>query len=324
MSDQPAIRVALLHVRYGDFEALKGISFDVPRGTLFVLLGPNGGGNTTTFRVLSTLLRPSGGTASVGGCDVATDPSGVRKTLGVVFQSPSLDKVLTVAENLRCQGALYGLRGADLEGRISRALERLGLADRATARVATLSGGLKRRVEIAKGILHDPQILLLDEPTTGLDPGARRDVWTYLAELRDRTGVTCVVTTHLMEEAERCDRLVILHSGQIVAEGTPEELRSSIGGDVVSVETRDPASLAARVSERFSVAATVSDGGVRFECRDGHRLIPQLVDAFPGEVTAVRLGKPTLEDVFLKRTGHRFFDENLAGTPAEKPKGRRR
>jgi ABC-2 type transport system ATP-binding protein len=322
-----AVVVRDLRVNYGAREALRGVSFEAPAGSLFGLLGPNGGGKTTLFRVISTLLKPNGGTASVFGKDVIFDPAAVRRSIGVVFQSPSLDKVLTVRENLRLHGPFYGLGGADLDGRIAELLARLGLADRADTRVAELSGGLKRRVEIAKGLIHRPRLLLLDEPTTGLDPGVRRDVWALLSELRERHGVTSLVTTHLMEEAERCDRLVVLHQGKVVAEGAPDALRAEIGADVVMVETKDPTAFAAKAAQRFGVAAEVHDGRVRLERAEAHRFIPELVDAFPGEVLAVSVGKPTLEDVFLKRTGHRFFDvdaEAAAAAAAAEAKKRRR
>jgi ABC-2 type transport system ATP-binding protein len=300
-----AVSVKDLRVSYGATQALKGVTFEVPERSLFGLLGPNGGGKTTLFRVLATLLRPAAGTASVAGVDVVADPDAVRRKIGVVFQSSSLDKVLTVAANLRCQGRLYGLDDAETERRIATMTARLDLGDRLKARVATLSGGLKRRVEIAKGILHQPAILLLDEPTTGLDPAARRAVWDWLAELRDG-GATCVVTTHLMEEAERCDRLVILDQGAVVSQGTPDELKASIGADVVTVETADAASLAAAINERFGAAASVQDGTVRLERQDGARFVPELVSAFAAEVRSVKVGRPTLEDVFLKKTGRKL------------------
>jgi ABC-2 type transport system ATP-binding protein len=297
-----AVAIHDLRVRYGDLEALKGVTFEVPERSLFGLLGPNGGGKTTLFRVLATLLRPTAGTAKVGGSDVVADPESVRKNIGVVFQSPSLDKVLSVTANLRFQGNLYGIDGADLQSRIDAMLGRLELKDKARAAVKTLSGGLKRRVEIAKGILHKPSVLLLDEPTTGLDPGARRAVWDWLAELRDG-GATCIVTTHLMEEAERCDRLVILDQGQIVAEGRPDELRAAIGGDVILIETADAAALAEKITQRFGQPAAPSGAFVRLERQDGARFVPELVSAFGAEVRSVKVGKPTLEDVFLKKTG---------------------
>jgi ABC-2 type transport system ATP-binding protein len=300
-----AVGVSNLKVRYGDVEALKGVTFEVPERALFGLLGPNGGGKTSLFRVLSTLLRPSGGTALVGGLDVVAEPDAVRKKIGVVFQSPSLDKVLTVAANLRFQGALYGLNGADLDARIDAMLKRLDLGDKAKARVATLSGGLKRRVEIAKGILHQPQILLLDEPTTGLDPGARRAVWDWLAELRDG-GATCIVTTHLMEEAERCDRLVILDQGQVVVEGTPDELKASIGCDIVTIETSDAQALADAIVQKFNAKTSVSGGVVRLEWSNAALLVPDLAKAFGPQIHSIKVGRPTLEDVFLQRTGRRL------------------
>jgi ABC-2 type transport system ATP-binding protein len=316
-----AAGVSDLKVRYGDVEALKGVTFEVPERKLFGLLGPNGGGTTTLFRVLSTLLRPSGGTARIAGIDVVADPAAVRKKIGVVFQSPSLDKVLTVAANLRYQGALYGLSGSDLEARIDAMLKRLDLGDKARARVATLSGGQKRRVEIAKGILHKPEILLLDEPTTGLDPGARRAVWDWLAELRDG-GASCIVTTHLMEEAERCDRLVILDQGIVVVEGTPEELKASIGCDIVTIEAADAPALADAIVKKFGAKTSVSAGTVRLEWSNAARLVPELASAFGPQIHSVKVGRPTLEDVFLQRTGRRL-DDGVEPAPSGSKAGRR-
>jgi ABC-2 type transport system ATP-binding protein len=191
-------------------------------------------------------------------------------------------------------------------------LDRVGLADRRKELVETFSGGMQRRVELAKGLLHRPAVLLLDEPTTGLDPGARIDLWNYLKVLRDTEGVTVLVTTHLMEEAEKCDRLLILSEGQIVALGTPADLRSEIGGDVVVLESADPASLAAKIEQRFSTHAAVLGNKVRVEIANGHRFAAEAVEAFRGEVTSVNISKPTLEDVFIARTGHRFWGEGQA------------
>jgi ABC-2 type transport system ATP-binding protein len=300
-----AVSVNGLFVRYGAVEALKGVTFDVPEKSLFGLLGPNGGGKTSLFRVLTTLLRPSGGTAKVAGFDVVSEAASVRRNIGVVFQSPSLDKVLSVVANLRFQGGLYGLRGADLDSRIDMMLVRLDLKDKARAAVKTLSGGQKRRVEIAKGILHRPAILMLDEPTTGLDPGARRAVWDWLAELRE-AGATCIVTTHLMEEAERCDRLVILDRGSVVAEGRPDELRARIGADVITIEAADAAAMAETISARFGQPATASGGVVRIERADGARFLPELAQALGDQARSFKVGRPTLEDVFLKLTGRQL------------------
>ncbi len=297
-------------------QALKDVSFAVQEGEIFGLLGPNGGGKTTTFHILSTFIPPTGGRASVFGHDVQREPSRVRERLGVVFQYPSLDKKLTVWENLEHQGHLYGLWGADLKERIGTVLSRVRLLDRARDLVEVLSGGLRRRVELAKGLLHRPGLLLLDEPSTGLDPGARRDLWDYLGELQSREKMTMVVTTHLMEEAEKCDRVAILNEGQLVALGTPESLKHEIGGDVISIESSKPDELQTAIEKRFAASCKVVDGSVRIERERGHEFIPQLVSAFPDLVRSVRLGKPTLEDVFILKTGHRFWSSDLEGERA--------
>lgn len=298
--------------RTGPHVALQGLRFDVSVGELFGILGPNGGGKTTLFRILSTALVPSGGRAEVLGCDVRSFPDRVRAALGVVFQSPSLDKKLTVLENLVHQGRLYGLSGSDLRRRSLESLARVGLADRSDSIVEHLSGGLQRRAEIAKGLLHNPGLLLMDEPTTGLDPGARRDVWTYLGTL-GRQGVTVLVTTHLMEEAERCDRLAILDHGMLAALGTPAALKSSVGGEVVTVSSLNVDLLADGIRSAFGLTAQIIGNTVRLEQADGHRFVPQLVEKFPGLVETVQVGKPTLEDVFIKFTGHRFWADSAGG-----------
>lgn len=295
--------------QYGERSALNGVSFDVRPAELFGLLGPNGSGKTTLFRILSTLMIPSGGRATIMGFDVARDPNGLRRQIGVVFQAQSIDVKLTAHENLWHQGHLYGLRGAALNSRIAEMLGRVKLTDRANDKAETFSGGMQRRLELAKGLLHHPAVLLLDEPTTGLDPGARRDLWQYLANLRDEEHVTVIVTTHLMEEAERCDRLAILNEGKVVALGTPEELKREIGGDVILLDTKNPESLAKRMQSGFSVDAQVLQGQVRLERESGHRFITDVVEAFPGEIEAISVSKPTLEDVFIHRTGHRFWTE---------------
>jgi len=306
----PVISVENLVHRYEKRTALDGVSFDVQAAELFGLLGPNGSGKTTLFRILSTLMIPVGGSASILGFDVARDPSGLRRHIGVVFQAQSIDVKLTAAENLMHQGHLYGLHGAALKARIREMLGRVGLADRASEKAETFSGGMQRRLELAKGLLHHPSVLLLDEPTTGLDPGARRDLWQYLAILRDEERVTVIVTTHLMEEAERSDRLAILNAGKVVALGTPNDLKREIGGDVILLDAKDPESLARRISERFQVDAQVMQGKVRLERENGHRFITDVVEAFPGEIDAISVSKPTLEDVFIHRTGHRFWTED--------------
>ncbi len=310
----------LVH-RYEDRTALNGVSFDVRPAELFGLLGPNGSGKTTLFRILSTLMIPTAGRAVIMGCDAAEDPSSVRRQIGVVFQAQSVDKKLTAYENLWHQGHLYGLRGAGLKQRVGEILARVGLADRAKERVESFSGGMQRRVELAKGLLHHPGVLLLDEPTTGLDPGARRDLWQYLQILRDEEGVSVLVTTHLMEEAERCDRLAILNEGNLVAMGTPAELKSEIGGDVILLEAAiDAPLLAEHIQARFHVETVVHGNQVRIERQAGHRFVPDLVEAFPGEIQAISVSKPALEDVFIRRTGHKFWSEQRE----ENPDGKRR
>src|SRR5579864_1661034 len=311
----PVISVQNILHRYDERMALDNVSFDVRPAELFGLLGPNGSGKTTLFRILSTLMVPTSGRAVIMGFDAGREPAAVRRQIGVVFQAQSVDEKLTAYENLWHQGHLYGLHGSSLKARAMEILGRVGLADRAKELVETFSGGMARRVELAKGLLHQPTVLLLDEPTTGLDPGARRDLWQYLRILRDQERVSVIVTTHLMEEAERCDRLAILNEGKLVALGTPAELKHEIGGDVILLDpVGEAASLAERISTRFHVQASVLGNKVRIELEQGHRFITGVVEAFPGEIQSVSVSKPTLEDVFIHRTGHRFWTETDAAS----------
>lgn len=297
------IQVQNLTHRYGDRVALANVSFEVKAGEIFGLLGPNGGGKSTLFRILSTMMTPTDGRATLAGHDVEREPAAVRREVGVVFQTQSLDRALTVEENLRAQGHLHSLSGHLLRDRMDRAMERLGLKDRSKDLVEALSGGLRRRVEIAKALLHQPKILLMDEASTGLDPSARRDLSRHVETLREQEGVTILLTTHILDEADRCDRLVLLHQGKIVAQGSSAELRSRIGGDVVVLETADTQALAANIERRFGLHAAERDGQVRVEIQNGHRFIAEVVEAFPGAVESVGLHKPTLEDVFVHETG---------------------
>jgi ABC-2 type transport system ATP-binding protein len=308
--DNAVIQIAGLGHQYDTRVALEDVSFEVGEAEIFGLLGPNGSGKTTLFRILSTLMLPSAGRALVMGFDAARQPNQVRRTIGVVFQAESVDVKLSAAENLWHQGHLYGLRGAALRARIQEMLGRVALSDRANDKVETFSGGMQRRVELAKGLLHHPSVLLLDEPSTGLDPGARRDLWLYLRKLREEEHITIIVTTHLMEEAENCDRLAILSHGKLVALGTPSELKREIGGDVIMLEpAADANALAAKIGQRFQLKPAVMDGKVRLEIGQGHRFVTDVVEAFPGEIQSVSVSKPTLEDVFIDRTGHRFWNE---------------
>jgi ABC-2 type transport system ATP-binding protein len=320
-SARAVISVQNLVHRYENRTALNGVSFDVRSAELFGLLGPNGSGKTTLFRILSTLMIPTAGQAFVLGCDVARDASRLRNQIGVVFQAQSVDPKLTAYENLWHQGHLYGLRGGALKKRVVEILSRVGLADRAKERVETFSGGMQRRIELAKGLLHRPGILLLDEPTSGLDPGARRDLWQYLQILRDQEHVSVLVTTHLMEEAEKCDRLAIMNEGNLVALGSPAELKTEIGGDVILLDAAQDAGLVAeRIRLRFHVETAVLGNQVRIERENGHRFVPDLVEAFPGEIQAISVSKPALEDVFIHRTGHKFWSESMEehSNPGEK------
>ncbi len=301
--------------RYGTRVALADLDLTIGRGEVFAVLGPNGGGKTTLFRLLSTLMPVQQGRAEVAGCDLARQPAEVRKRIGVVFQSPSLDRKLTVAENIDLQGVLYGLSGRPLIDRRDELLAQFGLADRSRELTEKLSGGLRRRVELAKGLIHQPELLLLDEPSTGLDPAARSDLWQYLKSLRDGRGTTVVLTTHYLDEADGADRIAILSAGRLVALGRPDDLRAQVGGDTIAIESPMPAPLAAAIQDRFGIKATVIDTTVRLEVPSGHQWIARLVEAFPGQIAAIRLGKPTLEDVFIARTGHRFWSERQEATP---------
>jgi ABC-2 type transport system ATP-binding protein len=309
VSSESAIVIAGLTHRYGERTALHGVDLDVGRGEIFGVLGPNGGGKTTLFKVLATLVAPQEGRVTVFDEDVGRHPERVRRRLGVVFQHPALDGKLTVLENLVCHGALYGLGGAESRTRAARLLERLGLTERADDYVETLSGGLARRVELAKGLLHEPSLVLLDEPSTGLDPGARRDFFSYLVHLRDHEGLTVVLTTHYMEEAERCDRIGFIHQGRVVAIGRPSELKAEIGGDVVVVDAADAERLRGRIADRFECVPRVVDGVLRIEIPRGHEFVRDVVEAFPADIRSVTFGKPTLEDVFVHLTGERFFSD---------------
>ena len=309
-----AIEVSHLAHCYGQRQAIRDLSFQVTSGEVFAFLGPNGSGKTTLFRVLSTLIPRQQGEIQIFGCDLAIGADQVRRSMGVVFQAASVDRKLTVNENILHQGRLYGLAGQRLRERRDEMLGRLGLSNRASDLVETLSGGLRRRLELAKAMLHRPRLLLLDEPSTGLDPGARSDLWNYLDQVRDRDGVTIVLTTHLLDEAERAHRIAIMHEGELVDLDTPDALRASLGGDSIMIRTAEPVQLAEAIRERFDCESLILDGGVRLEQPDGHQWIPRLVEAFPDAVQSITVGKPTLEDVFIDRTGHQFWEHSESGT----------
>ena len=302
----PALSISHLTHRYGTRVALDDVSLAVPRGEFLALLGPNGGGKSTLFRICATLLRPTSGQVAVFGNDVAVNPGAVRRDIGVVFQSPALDQRLTVRENLQHHGRLYGLKGTALSTAIDAALARVSLGDRAGELVLKLSGGLKRRAEIAKVLMTRPALLLLDEPTTGLDPGVRRDLWRDLAAIRAADGTTLVVTTHLLDEADGADRVAIIDRGRIVVDGSPAALTRAVGGDVIRLVAQSSDDLAERISARFHVQAAMVGDEIRVEHDRAHVFAASLVDAFPGEIRSVQFGRPTLEDVFVRFTGRRF------------------
>lgn len=310
--------------RYGEHLALNGLSFNVGRGEIFGLLGPNGGGKTTTFRIISTLIKPTAGNVKILGFDLLSQAAEVRRRIGVVFQAPSLDKKLTAYENLKHQGHLYGMSGAALNDRIKLLLDRVKLGDRANEYVERFSGGMRRRVELAKGLLHGPEVLILDEPSTGLDPGARHDLWHYLGQLSREENVTSLLTTHYMEEASHCHRIAIINKGELVALDTPDNLRATIGGDVVTLVVREPEKTQSEIRERLNIDAKVFDGSLRIERENGHELIAKLAELLPGRIESMTLSKPTLEDVFIRRTGHKFWTEDAEDKTLDQKGGKRK
>ncbi|MDE0555956.1 MAG: ATP-binding cassette domain-containing protein [Candidatus Poribacteria bacterium] len=302
------LEVENLSHRYQTRRALENVSFNVSCGEIFGLLGPNGSGKTTLFRILSTLIPITAGTVRMLGYDLSTEVKAIRRRLGVVFQHPGLDVKLTVTENLRHHGHLYGLSGKTLNCRIAELLERVNVSNRATDRVEVLSGGLQRRVEIAKAMLHSPCVLLLDEPTSGLDVTARRQLNDDLRVLADTEDILVLLTTHLLDDAEVCDRVGILNNGSLVAIGAPDELKTQVGGDVILIESESNETLSTAIAQKFGVSPVLTDDQLRIECERGHEFVRNVVAAFPNEIRTVRFGKPTLEDVFIKLTGNPFFN----------------
>ena len=306
MTSTIAITIQNISHHYGERAALDRVNCEIVSGAITGFLGPNGGGKTTLFSILSSLLPIQSGNVEALGFDLRTSATTYRQRIGVTFQAPALDRRLTVQENLTHQGHLYGLGGRELAERSQKLLEQFRVADRCHDVVDTLSGGLKRRVELAKCLLHDPQLLLLDEPSNGLDPGARHDLWQCLEELRADRGTTIVVATHLMEEAERCDSLALLDGGKIVASGSPSALRGEIPGETISIVADQPEELRLRIQEATQVDVRRTGELLRIQQADCQELLHDLVSSFSGEFKTISLGKATLEDVFLARTGHRL------------------
>ena len=312
MTTAPAIEVQELRRTFGDFTAVDGVSFEVPRGEIFGFLGPNGAGKTTTISMLCTLLRPSGGRAFIGGKDVERDADAVRRQIGLIFQDTTLDERLTARENLAFHGEIYGMTRDDIRDRVAEMLGRVRLDDRKDSMVMTFSGGMKRRLEIARGLMHHPTALFLDEPTIGLDPQTRRSLWEYAQSLRDAEGVTIFLTTHYMDEAEACDRIAIIDNGKIIALDTPSGLKARLGGDVVTVSTEDNAAMAREIEEHFGIEPRVTEDDVEFRVDHGDEFVPRLFAQLSHAIQTVSIRRPTLDDVFVTLTGREIRDEGAS------------
>jgi ABC-2 type transport system ATP-binding protein len=321
------VEVELLRKNFGPLEAVKGISFAIGAGEIFGLLGPNGAGKSTTIKILVTLLKSSSGTARINGFDIGRESRRVRESLGIIFQDPSLDERLTAGENLYFHSKLYHVPPPQIGERIAGALRLVDLAERRDDPVLTFSGGMKRRLEIARGILHTPKVLFLDEPTIGLDPQTRAHIWDYLDGLRRSAGISMLLTTHYMEEAEICDRVAIIDHGEIIALDTPANLKSNLRKDSVTIAIDDAAAAAALIRQRFNVEAEARDGSVRIAVENGRTFVPRLFAAFPGRIGSVDIHTPSLEDVFIQLTGRTIRDEESSAVDrfrrAARVRGRR-
>ena len=306
------IRVTDLARTFGEIEAVRGVSFEISEGEIFGFLGPNGAGKTTTINMLCTLLRPTAGSATLNGFDVQHDRSDVRRSIGLVFQQPTLDEYLTAEQNLRFHAYAYAMPAAIRDERMRELLEMVDLWDRRKSPVRTYSGGMKRRLEIARGLLHHPRVLFLDEPTLGLDPQTRRSIWNYLLELRERENLTIFLTTHYMDEAEIADRIAVIDHGHIQALDSPARLKAMVGGDLVTVGAADLDAAVEEIRGRFGFEATKDHETVTFNVDGGEAFLPEFVRAFSQPITSIGLRKPTLDDVFLEVTGHEIRDEEVS------------
>jgi ABC-2 type transport system ATP-binding protein len=311
---QPAIVVAGLTKNYGEIEAVRGIDFEVPVGETFGFLGPNGAGKSTTIKMLCTLARPTSGSARVAAHEVTSERDAVRRNIGLVFQDTTLDNYLTGAQNLKFHAALYGVPAAAVEPRMRQVLEMVGLWDRRDSVVMTYSGGMKRRLEIARGLLHAPRVLFLDEPTVGLDPQTRASIWEYINELKSREDITIFLTTHYMDEAEHCDRIAIIDHGQIVAIDTPEALKASVGKDRVQIHTADDEVAIADRARECGIDAAMHEGAVTFSVASGEQFVPRLFGGLSVPIKSVSVSRPTLDDVFMNYTGTTIRDAEASGT----------
>jgi ABC-2 type transport system ATP-binding protein len=312
-SPPPAIEVTDLVKSYGDVEAVRGVSFTVPPGEVFGFLGPNGAGKGTTINMLCTLARPTSGAARVSGYDITTQRDDVRRHIGLVFQDQTLDGHLTAAQNLRMHAELYGIDPGVVPERMRQMLEMVDLWDRRDQQVQTFSGGMRRRLEIARGLLHSPRVLFLDEPTVGLDPQTRSSIWRYIRALQQTEGTTIFMTTHYMDEAEFCDRIAIMDRGELVVLDTPEALKASVGADRVVLGTADNDAALTALRERFGVDASIAEGAVTFHVEAGEAFVPRLFAELGVAITSVSVSRPTLDDVFMQHTGSTIRDAETAG-----------
>jgi ABC-2 type transport system ATP-binding protein len=304
----PAIAVRDLVKTFGEVRAVRGVNFEVATGEVFGFLGPNGAGKTTTINMLCTLAKPTSGAATVAGHDVVRERDDVRRNIGLVFQDPTLDGYLTAAQNLRLHAELYGVQSDLVLPRMQQVMEMVGLWDRRDSVVGTFSGGMRRRLEIARGLMHSPRVLFLDEPTIGLDPQTRRSIWSYIRELKEREEITIFMTTHYMDEAEWCDRIAIMDHGEIVALDSPEALKGGVGKDRVTIHTDDNEAAIAALQRQFGIEAQVSEGAVVFGVPSGEEFLPQLFAEFGLPIRSVSVSRPTLDDVFMSYTGSTIRD----------------
>jgi ABC-2 type transport system ATP-binding protein len=309
----PAILVRDLHKAYGDHEAVRGIDFEVARSEVFGFLGPNGAGKSTTISMLCTLVKPTGGSAQVAGHDVVTERDQVRRNIGLVFQDTTLDGYLTAEQNLRLHAELYGVPGEAVGPRLRQVMEMVGLWERRKSLVNTFSGGMKRRLEIARGLLHSPRVLFLDEPTVGLDPQTRSSIWGYIDQLKRSEDITIFLTTHYMDEAEYCDRIAIMDQGRIIALDTPEALKASVGTDRVQINTPDDEAAIAALHEHFGIEAQIAEGAVTFGVPEGEQFVPRLFAELEQPIRSVSVSRPSLDDVFMSYTGTTIRDAEDSG-----------
>jgi ABC-2 type transport system ATP-binding protein len=309
-----AVVVEGLHRRFGAIEAVRGIDFQVRSGEIFGFLGPNGAGKSTTIKILCTLLDPSGGRASVAGHDVVSERDEVRRHIGLVFQDTTLDDYLSAEQNLRFHAELYGIPRAAIAPRLRQVMELCGLWERRSSVVGTFSGGMKRRLEIARGLMHAPRVLFLDEPTIGLDPQTRSSIWRYIRELKEREDITIFLTTHYMDEAEYCDRIAIIDAGRLVALDTPEALKARVGKDRVQIRTADDVAASSALAERFGIDAAMHDGALTFAVAAGEQFVPRLFAELGVPIKSISLSRPSLDDVFMSFTGSTIRDAEATAT----------